>query len=75
MLNLPKRTTGFFLFESFLLKCRLKQDYNATAASYKERLVRVEEVLNDRTIDNTMAGAKRRIDDFYKYNFCWFFLL
>lgn len=46
---------------------RLKEEYKATAAAYKERLIHVESVLNDRTIDNTMAGAKRRLEDFYKY--------
>ena len=38
-----------------------------TAASFKERLTRVEKILEDRSIDNTMAGAKRRIQEFYEY--------
>jgi len=46
---------------------RLKAEYNKTAAEYKERLTRVEAVLEDRTIDDTMAGAKRRLEEFYKY--------
>jgi len=46
---------------------RLKEEYNKTAAEYKERLARVEKTLEDRTIDDTMAGAKRRLEEFYKY--------
>eukprot|EP01105_Mastigella_eilhardi_P022510 TRINITY_DN5543_c0_g1_i1.p1 TRINITY_DN5543_c0_g1~~TRINITY_DN5543_c0_g1_i1.p1 ORF type:complete len:1716 (-),score=541.94 TRINITY_DN5543_c0_g1_i1:60-5207(-) len=46
---------------------RLRKEYNTTAHAYKERLARVEETLNDRTIDNTMAGAEAKLADFYKY--------
>jgi hypothetical protein len=46
---------------------RLKAEYNKTAAEYKERLGRVEKTLGDRTIDDTLAGAKRRLDEFYTY--------
>jgi len=46
---------------------RLKAEYNKTAAEFKLRLVKVEKVLEDRTIDNTMQGAKDKIEQFYKY--------
>lgn len=46
---------------------RLREDYKKTAEAYKVRLKRVEETLNDRTIDNTMAGAKAKLVEFYAY--------
>jgi len=45
----------------------MRKSYNETAQAFKERLTRVEKILEDRTIDNTMAGAKKRIADFYDY--------
>eukprot|EP01114_Cavostelium_apophysatum_P006608 TRINITY_DN179_c0_g1_i1.p1 TRINITY_DN179_c0_g1~~TRINITY_DN179_c0_g1_i1.p1 ORF type:complete len:1122 (-),score=548.09 TRINITY_DN179_c0_g1_i1:91-3456(-) len=45
----------------------MKKQYNQTAKEFLERLGRVEKVLEDRTIDNTMAGAKKKIADFYNY--------
>jgi len=45
---------------------KLKEEYNETAATYKKSLLVVEDMLHDVTIDNTMAGAKKRLDDFYK---------
>jgi len=44
-----------------------KAKYNETASKLKDHLVQVEKILNERTIDNTMAGAKRKIEEFYKY--------
>eukprot|EP01156_Anaeramoeba_ignava_P021899 Anaeramoba_ignava/c19907_g1_i1.p1 GENE.c19907_g1_i1~~c19907_g1_i1.p1 ORF type:complete len:642 (-),score=152.74 c19907_g1_i1:550-2475(-) len=46
---------------------RLKAEYNKTARNFKATLKKVEKVLEDRTIDNTMAGAKRRLEEFYDY--------
>ncbi|KAJ5080783.1 alpha-actinin-2 [Anaeramoeba ignava] len=46
---------------------RLKTEYNKTAKNFKDTLKRVEVVLEDRTIDNTMAGAKLRLEKFYEY--------
>eukprot|EP01105_Mastigella_eilhardi_P007218 TRINITY_DN18728_c0_g1_i1.p1 TRINITY_DN18728_c0_g1~~TRINITY_DN18728_c0_g1_i1.p1 ORF type:complete len:1570 (+),score=567.85 TRINITY_DN18728_c0_g1_i1:44-4753(+) len=46
---------------------RLREEYNKTAADYKERLKNVEAVLNERHIDNTMAGAEAKLAEFYKY--------
>ncbi|KAJ5074396.1 alpha-actinin-2 [Anaeramoeba ignava] len=46
---------------------RLKAEYNATAKNFKATLKRVEKILEDRTIDNTMAGARKRLDLFYDY--------
>jgi len=45
----------------------MRKEYNETAQKFKERVSRVEKVLEDRTIDNTMAGAKKRIAEFYDY--------
>lgn len=36
----------------------MRKEYNETAQAFKERLQRVEKVLEDRTIDNTMAGKR-----------------
>ncbi|KAJ5073429.1 alpha-actinin-2 [Anaeramoeba ignava] len=46
---------------------RLKAEYNKTANNFKATVKKVEKILEDRTIDNTMAGAKRRLDQFYEY--------
>ncbi|KAJ5069992.1 spectrin/filamin related cytoskeletal protein [Anaeramoeba ignava] len=46
---------------------RLKAEYNKTAKNFKETLKKVEKILEDRTIDNTMAGAKHRLEQFYEY--------
>jgi len=45
----------------------MKAKYNSEAIKLKERMDKAEKLLADRTIDNTMAGAKRRIEDFYAY--------
>jgi actinin alpha len=45
----------------------MRADYNRQAAEFKERVSKVEKILNDRTIDNTMAGAKHKIEEFYEY--------
>lgn len=45
----------------------LRKEFNETADTFKGQLKKVEGVLEDRTIDNTMAGAKKRIEDFYEY--------
>jgi len=45
----------------------MRKQYNETAASYKDELSGAEVLLEDRTIDNTMAGAKKRIAEFYEY--------
>eukprot|EP01156_Anaeramoeba_ignava_P013791 Anaeramoba_ignava/a607539_2293.p1 GENE.a607539_2293~~a607539_2293.p1 ORF type:complete len:998 (+),score=362.98 a607539_2293:509-3502(+) len=46
---------------------RLKSEYNKTAKNFKEVLKKSEKVLEDRTIDNTMEGAKSRLEKFYEY--------
>jgi hypothetical protein len=33
----------------------------------RDHITKVEKILEDRTIDNTMEGAKRRIAEFYEY--------
>lgn len=45
----------------------MKKQYNETALRFKENVKKVEKVLEDRTIDNTMSGAKKRLEDFYNY--------
>lgn len=45
----------------------MRSDYNKTAQQFKERLTGAEKVLEDRTIDDTMSGAKQRIEKFYEY--------
>ncbi|KAH3767243.1 alpha-actinin, sarcomeric [Pelomyxa schiedti] len=46
---------------------KLKEQFKATAAEYKVRLKGVEATLNDQTIDNNMAGAVKRLEEFYVY--------
>eukprot|EP01090_Pellita_catalonica_P017064 TRINITY_DN5077_c0_g1_i2.p1 TRINITY_DN5077_c0_g1~~TRINITY_DN5077_c0_g1_i2.p1 ORF type:complete len:1314 (-),score=365.62 TRINITY_DN5077_c0_g1_i2:124-3771(-) len=45
----------------------LKAEHVKVATAFKEHVSKVEKVLEDRTIDNNMAGAKKRLEDFYKY--------
>jgi Ca2+-binding EF-hand superfamily protein len=45
----------------------MKVEYAAKAKNLRELLDRVEKLLEDRTIDNTMDGAKRRLAEFYEY--------
>jgi len=45
----------------------MRKEYNQTAEKYKGELKSAEVLLEDRTIDNNMAGAKKRIADFYDY--------
>eukprot|EP01094_Clydonella_sp_ATCC50884_P008373 TRINITY_DN177_c0_g1_i1.p1 TRINITY_DN177_c0_g1~~TRINITY_DN177_c0_g1_i1.p1 ORF type:complete len:1232 (+),score=684.36 TRINITY_DN177_c0_g1_i1:352-3696(+) len=45
----------------------MRAKHNAGALKLKEHMTSVEKLLSDRTIDNTMAGAKKRIADFYEY--------
>jgi hypothetical protein len=45
----------------------LKAEFNKTGERFLASLKGVERILEDRTIDNTMAGAKKRIEDFYSY--------
>lgn len=44
-----------------------KKEYNQRAQELKELMTKVEKILEDRSIDNTMAGAKRRLNEFYDY--------
>ena len=44
-----------------------KLAYNDEATKLVEHMKKVGIMLGDRTIDNTMAGAKKRIEDFYVY--------
>eukprot|EP00211_Chloroparvula_japonica_P004956 CAMPEP_0119119142 /NCGR_PEP_ID=MMETSP1310-20130426/760_1 /TAXON_ID=464262 /ORGANISM="Genus nov. species nov., Strain RCC2339" /LENGTH=856 /DNA_ID=CAMNT_0007108559 /DNA_START=117 /DNA_END=2684 /DNA_ORIENTATION=+ len=44
-----------------------KVEFNERALSYRARVKDVEKVLGDRTIDNTMAGAVQKLDDFDAY--------
>lgn len=46
---------------------KLKVEFNSTASKYKVRLTKVEAVLEDRVVNNTMAGAREKIEEFYKY--------
>jgi hypothetical protein len=46
---------------------KIKSEYNARAAGLKVHLAKVGKVLGDRSIDNTMAGAKKKLDDFTEY--------
>lgn len=45
----------------------LRAEYNSRAADLLSIMKRVEVILEDRTIDNTMDGAKRRLEQFYEY--------
>ena len=45
----------------------LRKQYVAHAKSFTERVARVRVVLNDRSIDNTMAGARAKIEAFDAY--------
>lgn len=45
----------------------LRAQYVERAHSFTTRVHKVRALLNDRTIDNTMEGAKRRIAEFYEY--------
>lgn len=45
----------------------MRAEFADESAKFLERLKKVEAVLEDRTIDNTMAGAKRKLEEFYKY--------
>ena len=45
----------------------LRAEFNSRAADLLSIMKRVEVILEDRSIDNTMAGAKRRLEQFYEY--------
>eukprot|EP00005_Dracoamoeba_jomungandri_P003108 CAMPEP_0174260450 /NCGR_PEP_ID=MMETSP0439-20130205/9716_1 /TAXON_ID=0 /ORGANISM="Stereomyxa ramosa, Strain Chinc5" /LENGTH=1009 /DNA_ID=CAMNT_0015344697 /DNA_START=295 /DNA_END=3324 /DNA_ORIENTATION=+ len=45
----------------------LREKYNGSAQAFKDKVGEVEQVLSDRTVDNTMAGAEKRLEDFYSY--------
>jgi len=45
----------------------LRAEYAAKAHELVNHIAKVEKILEDRTIDNTMAGAKRKIEEFYEY--------
>eukprot|EP01094_Clydonella_sp_ATCC50884_P008374 TRINITY_DN177_c0_g2_i1.p2 TRINITY_DN177_c0_g2~~TRINITY_DN177_c0_g2_i1.p2 ORF type:complete len:974 (+),score=573.42 TRINITY_DN177_c0_g2_i1:348-2924(+) len=45
----------------------MRAKHNEGALRLKDHMAKVEKLLSDRTIDNTMAGAKKRIADFYEY--------
>ena len=45
----------------------MRAEFADESTKFLERLKKVEAVLEDRTIDNTMAGAKRKLEEFYKY--------
>jgi Ca2+-binding EF-hand superfamily protein len=52
----------------FTITCdNMRADFAKESSQFKERLLSVEKVLEDRTIDNTMAGAKHKIEEFYSY--------
>lgn len=46
---------------------RLKALYNEKAADFKTRVADVQAMLADVVIDDTLDGAKRRIEEFYEY--------
>lgn len=45
----------------------MRAEFNDRSKSYLELLRDNEKILEDRTIDNTMAGAKNRLEQFYDY--------
>jgi len=45
----------------------MKKDYTEKAHKLREHLTKVEKLLEDRTVNNTMAGAQKRLADFYDY--------
>lgn len=45
----------------------LRAEFNSRSAELLQIMKRVEVILEDRTIDNTMEGAKRRLEQFYEY--------
>lgn len=44
-----------------------RANYSEKSKAFVDRLAKVNTVLNDRTIDNTMAGAKGKVAEFAKY--------
>eukprot|EP01094_Clydonella_sp_ATCC50884_P000749 TRINITY_DN1056_c0_g1_i1.p1 TRINITY_DN1056_c0_g1~~TRINITY_DN1056_c0_g1_i1.p1 ORF type:complete len:1109 (-),score=578.87 TRINITY_DN1056_c0_g1_i1:133-3255(-) len=46
---------------------RMKKEYGESADRLTSELDRVGKMLGDRTIDNTMAGARKKLDEFYEY--------
>jgi hypothetical protein len=57
---------------------RLRAEYVVKAKSFTDTVAKVQVILNDRTIDNTMAGAKAKIAQFYEYKvgvFCELILI
>lgn len=46
---------------------KMRADYNAGALKLKNWIDAKIKELGDRTIDNTLAGAKARLDKFYDY--------
>eukprot|EP01086_Lenisia_limosa_P003346 TRINITY_DN1774_c0_g1_i1.p1 TRINITY_DN1774_c0_g1~~TRINITY_DN1774_c0_g1_i1.p1 ORF type:complete len:923 (+),score=445.91 TRINITY_DN1774_c0_g1_i1:202-2970(+) len=45
----------------------LKEQFKGEVEKFKTRLESVKAVLNDRTVDNTMAGAEAKLQQFYDY--------
>merc|ERR1712159_402717 len=45
----------------------MRAEYGESADSLTSELDRVGKLLGDRSIDNTMAGARRKLDEFYEY--------
>lgn len=45
----------------------LRAEFNSRSKELVEIIKRVKVILEDRTIDNTMAGAKLRLEQFYEY--------
>ena len=65
-----KLTEGAFAYISsnnILENDALRAEYASKAQELVNHISKVEKVLEDRTIDNTMAGAKRKIEEFYEY--------
>eukprot|EP00457_Paulinella_chromatophora_P000377 gb/GEZN01000377.1/.p1 GENE.gb/GEZN01000377.1/~~gb/GEZN01000377.1/.p1 ORF type:complete len:978 (+),score=205.67 gb/GEZN01000377.1/:22-2955(+) len=45
----------------------IRQNYHETAELEAQLLAQVNAMLTDRSIDNTMAGAVKKLDDYYSY--------
>eukprot|EP01102_Stenamoeba_stenopodia_P022908 TRINITY_DN971_c0_g1_i1.p1 TRINITY_DN971_c0_g1~~TRINITY_DN971_c0_g1_i1.p1 ORF type:complete len:974 (+),score=372.77 TRINITY_DN971_c0_g1_i1:168-3089(+) len=45
----------------------MRAEYTQKSQQLREHLNKVEKLLEDRTVDNTVAGAKRRLEEFYLY--------
>lgn len=56
VIKLTKEVLVQLRYSNYLQNDAMRKEYQETAQKFKERVQRVEKILEDRTIDNTMAG-------------------